>query len=325
MTRQPIHRLLLVAGVLCLVVVALTAAITAAPTATTNDTAASPGEEAAGTVGSQGATIQGELRVATFESRLDDADSDSARAAVIATELDRVETQVTTLESRRQTLAEERADGALDEGTYASRATRLGANARTEAAVLERIERRATAVDDAPLRDAGVTTERIETLQSRTDELVAVGDGNAGAELNRDFYRKVRTAAVVYNEEVASQNLGVLGTYLDGERVNLHVVREDGETEVISFRTTGDNRIRELRAGPHPDASLRVAVDESTARAIVDSEESVETANQAFLDGEITIDGLGTYNTVRWVVVNVVLALGRLIASLVDLILGVFP
>lgn len=324
MTRRSTRLVTLVGVVFGLV--ALTAiAATAAPTVTDNGTDASPGTDASGTIGSQGATIGTEIRLGSFETRFSNADSPSARAQVIAGELDRTERQVRTLESRLETLTTQRERDTIDQGTYESRSLRISSSARTQAAVLDRIQRRATDVDATALERAEVTTERIERLRSRTEELVAAGGEGATSRLEPEFYRQVRTVATGYNEDVASQDLGVLGAYLDNERVNLHVVRTDGETEVVSFRTTADTRVRELRAGPHPDASVRVTVDESTARNIVQSDDPGEQANDAFLDGEIDVDGLGRYNALRWTIVKVALFIVQVIGALVSIVVGVIP
>ncbi len=313
-------------GALLLVLILSPLAAATAPAATgSNATDANPGSAASSTIAVQGAAIEQTVQTEAFTARVAAAETPAGRAEAVADALARLETRVETLEGRLRTLEAARANESLGTATYEARTARIAASARIQQAVLQRAQEAAAELDAETVREANVTTDRFETVRSRIDRLVAVDTTTATGQLGSSFYRGIRTVATKYNENVAAENLGVLGTYLDGERVNLHILRRDGETAVVSFRTTETTRVRDLQAGPHPDATVRIRVDESTARRLLDSDRPAQAANQAFLNDEITITGLGIYNTIKWGITSAVVFLVRLIVGLVGFLLGLLP
>lgn len=288
-----------------------------------NVTNATPGTTAASVLRIQGSAFEGTLRTATLEARLEAADTPAARARELDGALNRVAARTSALETRLNSLQAARENDSLGRGAFATRVAPVAANARSLGRLLTRIRTEASDLDATVRRRAGITADRLDGLGARLDRLVAADRGAVTTEgLGPEFYRRVATVVTAHNERVASQDLGVLGTYLDGERVNLHIVRPDGETAVVSFRTTADHRVRELQAGPHPRADLRVRVTEATARRLLNSDDPAAAANQAFLDGKITIRGLGLYSTVKWTLTNVALGALRLLADLLGALFG---
>lgn len=291
------------------------------PWQSTSDTA--PGATASGALSVQGATLDRSLEVTTLHLRFERADSPTERTRVAGTALDSVERRVSRLERRLASLREARANGSLGDGEFTTAVAPVVASARSLDGLLAQVRTESGDFDRETNRNVG---ERIEDVQSRIDRLLAVDDGAfADARLGGDFYDQVAILADAYNERVESIDMGVLGGYLNGERVNLHVKRTDGGTEVVSLRTDGDMRIRDLSAGRHSDASLRMEVDEATAREILDSDTPGAAANRAFLRGEIEVDGLGPFNAIKWTVTNLIMGLLRLFVGLIDVLTSILP
>lgn len=127
---------------------------------------------------------------------------------------------------------------------------------------------------------------------------------DAGGTFGGEFYARVGTFAADYNDR--RPDLGPAGAVARGNVVNLHVVAADGETAVVSFRLTEDNRITDLRAGTRSDASVRVEMDAATFDRIATAPDPGAAFKRALDDGDVTITRRG--------------ALGGPIGSLVDVI-----
>jgi hypothetical protein len=302
--------------------------ITAVPLATgaswqsdphVNESTPGPGPAVAGVIGEQGATVDGAIRVQTVNQQLEAATTPSERAHVIARTVERTRGPVDRLKEQFEQLQAARDSGSIDEQTYVTRLGVLAARAHSLQDVTERLQVTASDIDSATLREAGVSREQITTLDERLEPIVTAGDElrDTGA-LDPSFYRHIGVVAAAYNDVAAERDLGLLGTYLSGERVNLHVVTSDGDTEMVSFRTTETTQVRELRAGPHPDATVRVTISESTARQVLGSEDPVVAANEALLSGAIELDGFGTLNAVRWLVISVVVGTVQVLLGIAD-------
>jgi hypothetical protein len=295
------------------------------PTPVTDESAAEPldvdpGAALAGVVDVQGASLDRSVRVVAFERELAEADA-RGRATAIDGALDRAERAIGDLETRVATLRD-----AYEGDGYGTRVAPVAAKARTLRALLDRAEEAAQTVPTAELRDAGVTTGRFEALASQLDGIVAADPGTLGTDdVDKEFYDRLLATVETYNEGVENYDLGVLGTYLRGERVNLRLAKTGGGTEFLSFRTTGEGRILDLRAGPHPDATVRVTLEESTARKILDADDRAGVASQAFFDGEIKVDGLGPYNALKWTIANAVLGIARVLVAIVGWLFALLP
>jgi hypothetical protein len=313
MTRWPTF-VLVVALVLAATVGAANPFGATAQEATTNE--APSGAVISSALGVQGARIGAAIDVDTFRTRFAEAETPDARAEIVADTVSRTERRLVGLESRLRSLRTARANGSIGSDTYAVRVAPVAANAQSLARVIAEVETTSDDMDAETLREAGVSRDRIDALSSRIDRVVAAGEGAITSDgIDRGLYRKITTAAETYNREIAESNLGVLGTYLGGERINVYIITNDGDTDVISLRMTERNRIRDLRPGAHPDATLRVTADEATARRVVNNDVPSRAANRAFLEGDITIDGLGRYNAIKWLLIAPVIEIIRIVVG----------
>jgi alkylhydroperoxidase family enzyme len=296
------------------------------PSQADNGTETDAGPTMASVLEVQGATLDRAVAVTALQERLDAAGTPAARAQVIAGSLARTEGRLTALDARLDALRAARENGTITEETYANRVAPVVARARSLDAVTGRLRAAADGIDARTLRSAEVTDDRFATLQSRTDRVIAAGEGVVGTTtLGQSFFDRVATVASGYNERADAVDLGLLGSMASGERVNLRIDRTNGGTSVISFRTTADARVRSLRAGPRPDATLRITVDESTARRLLDADNPGAAASDAFAGGAIAVDGLGAYNAVRWTIASAVLGVVRAVTGLVGWLLSVVP
>lgn len=280
--------------------------------ATQNGTPTSAGEAFSSALDTRGRSVRGALATETFRTRIRAVEGDAAAARTIADALERTRSRTAALEDRSETLRRARANGSLSAEGYVVRVAPVASEARELRALLGAVADAIDRVDDTELREAGVEPEDVERLGDRV-AAVASASANASAAEGVDaaFYGQVATAADRYNDRVGDRDLGVLGAALDGERVNLHVVDADGDDAVISFRMTETERVRDLRAGPHPAASVRVTTSEATARGIVESDDPVAAASRAYLDGDVAVRGIGLQERLRWAVVDVALSVVR--------------
>lgn len=277
--------------------------------------ATGPGTAVASAIDTQRATLDGSLAAADLRERLVEAETPAARARVAATALDDAETRLGRLESRTADLRAARERGTLDADAYAARMAPVVTRARAVDARARRI-RTATASLNATLRrEANVSGDRIDTLQSRAADVIAANPGGTDG-LGAGFYRRLATAVTTYNESAGSYDLGVLGAHVNGERVTLRIDRTDGGTGVVSFRTTEDGRVRDLRAGSHPDATLALTVDEPTARGVLTADQPDRALRRAFASGEITIRGVGPLASIKWTITTLALGAARLVVDL---------
>jgi hypothetical protein len=268
-------------------------------------TNATPASNAPNPLTAQGDLIGQRLDSETFGIRLENATTPAERAQIIAGETIRAETRLTRLQQRFETVQSARQSGSTGPDTYETRTTLLLDGTRALDARVSRIQTAANQTNESELSQAGVSRERINRLESRTDQLRQTVEADAGpGGLDRGFYRQVRLVTDQYNEAFADEDLGVLGTYLRNERVNVQIVRADGAVEVVSFRMTDETQVRDLRAGAHENATVQARMDEATARRIVNSDTPVDAANRAFLSGEIDVQGLTSYNRIKWLLTN---------------------
>lgn len=326
MNRMPALAVTLVVLASATMAGAAIAAHSGPPLQTDNATRAEPGPSVAGVIGVQGATLDRSIAVEDIRTRLDSAETPSERAEVLADALDRADGRLGPLESRLQTLQTARANGSMSEATYARRVAPVVASARSLDAVVEQVDDAAAGMNPETRRSAGVTTDRIAPLQSRIDQVVAADEGAVPiGSLDQAFFDRIATVATAYNGKAGSIDLGMLGSMASEERINLHIDRTDGGTSVVSFRTTGATRVHDLRAGPRPDATMRIRIDETTARRLLNTDDRGSAVSQAVTSGAITVDGLGTYNAVRWTIASTVIGLIGAVADLFNWLLSILP
>lgn len=282
--------------------------------------ATGPGTAVASAIDTQRVELDGDLAAADLRDRLAAAETPAARARVAAAALDDAESRLTTLEARTDSLRAARERGALDADAYAARIGPVAARARAIDRRVQRVRTATAELNTTVRREANVTGARIDAVQSRAADVVAADPGGT-AGLGAGFYRRLATTVATYNASAGSYDLGVLGAHVDGERVTLRIDRTGGGTGVVSFRTTEDGRIRNLRAGAHPDTTLVVTVDEATARRVLTAEQSDAALRQAFAAGKITVRGVGPLATIKWAIVDLALGAARLVVGLLTWLL----
>jgi predicted nucleic acid-binding Zn-ribbon protein len=135
-----------------------------------NDSVA-PGERLAGVVGVQGAEVDGEMEERTFDVRVRGAGNDTARAAVVADQINDTEARLQELEAQRAELQEARENGSITEGEYRARVAQVAAETRT-------VERMANASENASqglpadvLEANGVNADAIQSLRARAGNM----------------------------------------------------------------------------------------------------------------------------------------------------------
>lgn len=155
------------------------------PTTTANNSSSgdvSPGQQFAGAVGAQGASVQGELWNRTLTERLANASTDDERARVVADEVETIETYLDTLEGVRENVTERWAEGEISEGEYRTTLTTFVVHART---VERRANRTARAAEELPVRvrdNHDVNLTRVRNLAERAHALYQF-DGEIGQEV----------------------------------------------------------------------------------------------------------------------------------------------
>lgn len=119
-----------------------------------------------------------------------------------------------------------------------------------------------------------------------------------------ELYSDLQPMVGVYNAEVDASDAGIAGDQLKGETVNLVVTAANGSQASASFRMDSELKIRDLAQGTRDDATMKMTTDRATMERIIESETPASSFQNALQNGDITIDGLGTVNAVKWVVIN---------------------
>jgi hypothetical protein len=120
-----------------------------------------------------------------------------------------------------------------------------------------------------------------------------------------DMFDRMEPMVETYNENVNADDAGIAGDQLKNENVNL-VVSDNGTTAAVSFRLDGQLRMQNLSEGTRDDATMKMSTDRDTIERIIAATDPSTAFQSAVRDGDITIDGLGTVNAVKWVVLNTI-------------------
>lgn len=135
------------------------------------DESGEPGQELANVVGAQESVVAREIERRGFNATLANASSPGERATVVATELERIDVRLTSLENCREALVTARESGDLSAAEYRERAGTLEPEIED---VSDRLNRASEAASDLPsqLRERNdIDEERFETLESRLSDL----------------------------------------------------------------------------------------------------------------------------------------------------------
>lgn len=144
-----------------------------------------PGTRLAGVVSVHEAELDSEVQSRTFGVRIARANTDAAKAAVVADQLHDSEDRLAELRQRKQALDDARENGSMSEGEYRARAARLHAETKTVQRLANETNAAASRLPAEALERKGVNATAIETLSHRASELsgpevAAIARGIAG-------------------------------------------------------------------------------------------------------------------------------------------------
>lgn len=158
-------------------------------TPTVDDNASvEPGEKLSGVVSVQRTELEGEVDERTFGVKVARANSDSAKADVVAEQLDDVEQRIEELEQRKQTLEEARANGSMSEGEYQAKMATVAARTANAERMANASGETAQGLPADVLSEKGVNVTAIQTLKDRANELsgpevAAIAQSIAGSDV----------------------------------------------------------------------------------------------------------------------------------------------
>lgn len=121
-----------------------------------------------------------------------------------------------------------------------------------------------------------------------------------------DMFDRMEPMVETYNENINADDAGIAGDQLKNEKVNLIVTDANGTTAEASFRLDGRLRMQELSEGTRDDATMKMSTDRETIERIIDANDPSSAFQTAITDDDISIDGLGSINAVKWVILNTV-------------------
>lgn len=153
-----------------------------------NTTSVPPGQQLAGAVGAQVASVEGELWNRTLADRLDNATTPAERATVIADETETIEEYVEALEGIRRNVSDARAADRMDEGRYRAALSALVVRARTVELRANRTARVAENVSVIVRDSHGVNATRVWNLSARAHALYQF-EGDVGREVANETLR----------------------------------------------------------------------------------------------------------------------------------------
>ena len=141
-----------------------------------NATEVSPGQQLAGAVGAQGASVRGELWNRTLTERLDNATGPSERAEIVINETELLNDSVAALNESRENLTEDWADGELTEGEYRTALSEFVVHAYAVERRANRTVRAAEELSGRTRDRTDVNLTRIRNLEEQAGELYEFDD-----------------------------------------------------------------------------------------------------------------------------------------------------
>ncbi|GCF13732.1 hypothetical protein Harman_16670 [Haloarcula mannanilytica] len=147
--------------------------------------ATAPGAQLAGVVSVQEAELDGEVQSRTFGVRVAQANTDDAKAAVVADQLNDSEARLADLQQRKQALNEAHENGSMSEGEYRAKMAQLHAETKNVQRLANETNETASQLPAEALEKRGVDATAIKTLSQRASELsgpevAAIAKGIAG-------------------------------------------------------------------------------------------------------------------------------------------------
>ncbi|MEA1931936.1 MAG: hypothetical protein U9O06_10350 [Euryarchaeota archaeon] len=164
--------LLAVALVSALVAVPLGVSAAATAQIETNESEqVAPGERLAGVVGIQEAAVSGDLSERRYEARLDRANTDAERAAIVADRRDEIDRRLADHTAELAELRAAREAGNITEGTYRARVATLAAEKGSTERAAERASETARQLPAAALDARGLSIEDLQELRANASDL----------------------------------------------------------------------------------------------------------------------------------------------------------
>ncbi|USZ67695.1 hypothetical protein NGM10_13285 [Halorussus salilacus] len=145
-------------------------------TVVANNTTVSPGQQLAGAVGTQGASVEGELWNRTLSDRLENATTRAERAEVLAEEIAAVELYVEALEGVRANVTVAWDEGELSEGEYRASVSELVVRARVVEMRANRTIGAAEELSPGMRATYDVNVTHARTLENRSVDLYRFED-----------------------------------------------------------------------------------------------------------------------------------------------------
>ncbi|WP_251327875.1 DUF7096 domain-containing protein [Haloplanus pelagicus] len=130
-----------------------------------------PGQQLAGVVGVQGAEIDGEIGERSLSTQLSRAESNASKAAVVATDLNRIRERLVTLRERQERLRQAHRSGELSTGEFRARMAVTSAEVRSVQTQLEANSQVTRDLPDEALGSSGVDRSELDRLREDADEL----------------------------------------------------------------------------------------------------------------------------------------------------------
>jgi hypothetical protein len=221
---------------------------------------ATSGETLAGALAAQGSTVQGDLDRRELAAAAEQADGESATAAVLAERRLTVERQVQALAERQASLREARRAGELAPNAYRVRRTRLAARAATLRELLRAVRTRSEALSPSLRETYGLDAAALNRSRLRVEATDAPGD--TGLDGDADAVAENRTERALRDLERRQAEL----------RTAIEAVADDaaGAAVACSRMHLGDsraatNRSRDALATDAPAAAEAALVDAATA------------------------------------------------------------
>lgn len=140
-------------------------------TQTPSDETPAPGASFAGVVGVQRAEVDNEVANRALERRLEAANTDASKAAVVASETERLEQRLVELEREKARIETAYENGSMDRGQYQANLARLAAEIRSVERQADRTADTADEVPEEALREKGVNVSEVRSVAHRANEI----------------------------------------------------------------------------------------------------------------------------------------------------------
>ena len=160
-----------------LMAVALVSGLLAVPlgvsavTADEPNPSVAPGERLAGVIGIQEAEVDGDLSERSYEARLDRAQTDAERAAIVDERRAEIERRLADHEADLADLRAAREAGNITEGTYRARVATLAAETASTERAAGRASETASQLPAAVRDSRGISVESLQRLRANASDL----------------------------------------------------------------------------------------------------------------------------------------------------------